>query len=194
MRALPVLGVVLLLAGCSLTGDDGGGGAQVTEDELENTVLQPADVGPSFIVFDEGPQRNADQPAGRSALDRFGRTGGWKARYRRPGTMRTTGPLVIVSLVDSFDSDDGAAEELAAVGADLDDGEPPWQEVSAPELGDEALARTLQQSGVSFFRVAWREGNVVASVEVNGFTGKVSAEDAAALARKQAQRVSEAAA
>ena len=104
MRALLVLGVILLLTGCSLTGADDGDSARVTADELEETVLQPADVGPPFVVFDEGPQGNADQPVGRSARDRFGRTGGWKARYRRSGTPQTAGPLVVVALTDAFDS------------------------------------------------------------------------------------------
>lgn len=197
MRALLVVVGVLVLAGCSLTGDDeGDGDATVTAQELEAAVLQPADMGRPFSVFDEGRQGIADRPSGaRSSPERFGRTEGWKARYRRAGSRQTRGPIVVASLVDAFGTTDGAEDDFEALKADLEGGELAWKEAAAPELGDEAIARTLDEgNGVSFFLVAWRDANAVSSVEVNGFTGKVTLEDALALARKQARRVSEAAA
>lgn len=193
MRALLILGIALLLAGCSLGGGEGG---SVKAGELERLVLQPGDVPTVFIRFDEGRQGIADQPGGQSDMNRFGRQGGWKARYRRSGTTETKGPLVIASLVDVFKSTSGAKDEYEAEQAVLGEGEPDWQPVDAPELGDEALAMTFDQgsgqSRVSFFHIAWRDDNAVASLEVNGFGGKVGLADAVALAQKQARRIARA--
>lgn len=192
MRALAVFFAVVLLAGCSLGGDDGGG--SVEPGQLQRLVLQPADVPRVFVRFDEGRQGTTDQPAGRADINRFGRDGGWKARYRRPGTAATVGPLVIASKADVFGSAQGARDEYEALRSDLNEGELEWLPVDAPKLGDDTFALSLVQgtgqARIRFFLVAWREDNVVALLEVNGFAGKVDAEDAVALARKQARRIS----
>lgn len=197
MRALALLTAGLILAGCSA----GGGGdekATVEPNELPRAVLQPDDLSRVFLRFDEGRQGIADvQGQRRKGIDRFGRLGGWKARYRRPGTNETRGPLVVSSLVDAFDTTGGAEDEWQALQDDLADGDVPWSEADSPALGDESLARTLVQGAgatrVAFFLVAWREDNAVASVEANGFAGKLALADAVALARKQAARLSAAA-
>lgn len=197
MRALALLTAGLILAGCSA----GGGGdekATVEPNELARAVLQPDDLSRVFLRFDEGRQGIADvQGQRRKGIDRFGRLGGWKARYRRPGTNETRGPLVVSSLVDAFDTTGGAEDEWQALQDDLADGDVPWSEADSPALGDESLARTLVQGAgatrVAFFLVAWREDNAVASVEANGFAGKLALADAVALARKQAARLSAAA-
>ncbi|MBA2360857.1 MAG: hypothetical protein H0V79_08010 [Actinobacteria bacterium] len=178
-----------LSLGCS--GDNGDEKATISERELSKLVLQPGDLPRVFTRFDEGRQLTADQPGGaRSKPDRFGREEGWKSRYRRQGSSATRGPLVTESRVDLFESGDGAKDELAAVGDGL-------KELDKPSLGDEARALTLQQGagggGVRYYLIAWREDNVTASVFVNGFEGKMTLEDALALARKQQQRIAKAA-
>lgn len=196
MRTLAFLLAVVLLAGCSLGGDDEGG--SVEPEQLQKLVLQPADIPRVFVSFDEGRQGSADQPGKRADMTRFGRKGGWKARYRRPGTTATIGPLVIASKADVFGSADGAKDEYEELRRDFREGELKWLPVDAPQVGDAAFALSLVQgtgpAGIRFFLVAWREDNVVASLEVNGFAGKVDGEDAVALARKQARRISTAAA
>ncbi len=189
MRLL-VLASILLLVGCSVGGD---GGASIEQAELEGLVLQPEDLSAAFSQFDEGRQGIVDRPAGeRSDPSRFERIDGWKSRFRRAGSVRTSGPLVIASLADLFESTDGAKDDLEAIeqgGFDaLDD----------PELGDEARAwESLQgggAGGVRYYLIAWREENATASLLVSGFEGRLTFEDALGLARKQAQRMSRAAA
>jgi hypothetical protein len=183
---------ILGLAGCSLTGDDGG--ASIGVAELEKLVLQPEDLPRSFVRFDEGRQIAADLPEGaRSDPARFGRLDGWKARYRRAGTLQTTGPLVIESKADLFDSGEGAEDDFEAARADTDESEPEWQPIGEPGLGDESFAATLLQgtetSGVRFYQVVWREDNAVASLNVNGFARGLALEDALELARAQEKRI-----
>ena len=190
MRALALFVAALVLAGCSLTGDDGG--SSVTPERLKDLVLQPADLPSAFFRFDEGRQ-GAVETGGQP--ERFGREGGWKARYRRAGTVATEGPLVVASLVDLFQSADGAEEELAAVRAARPVQGPGWKPVEAPKLGDEAIALTTDQgtgrNRIRFFFVAWRDDDVTASVEANGFAG-LALEDVVALAQKQARRIADA--
>jgi hypothetical protein len=188
MRLVAPVVIALLVAGCSL-GDDGG--ASIERAELETLVLQPEDLPAAFSQFDEGRQGIADRPAGeQSDLTRFGRIDGWKSRFRRAGTARTRGPLVIASLADLFESADGAKDELEAI----EDGG--FDAIDDPELGDEARAwESLQGggAGVRYYLIAWREENATASLLVSGFEGRLTFDDALALARKQAARMSRAA-
>jgi hypothetical protein len=182
MRALVLLAAVVLAAGCSLGGGDNG--APIEAGELAGLVLQPNDVPRAFVRFDEGPQSTEEQRSGGS---------GWKARYQRPGTPETDGPIVVASLIDRFESEGEARDGLDERRADLVSGELDWKAVAAPDLGDEAFALSVEQgsgaSRVVFFVVAWRDANVAASVEANGFAGKVDLTDAVELARRQAQRI-----
>jgi hypothetical protein len=183
---------ILGLAGCSLTGDDGGASFEVGE--LKNLVLQPEDLPRSFMRFDEGRQIAADLPEGaRADPARFGRQDGWKARYRQAGTVQTAGPLVIESKADVFDSEEGAEDDFEAARAETDESEPEWQPIGEPGLGDESFAATLLQgpesSGVRFYQVVWREDNAVASLNVNGFARGLALEDALELARAQERRI-----
>ena len=55
---------------------------RIATDQLSALVLQPADV-PNFSQFGLGAQVSADAHAGpRKDAGRFGRLGGWIARYR----------------------------------------------------------------------------------------------------------------
>jgi hypothetical protein len=190
-----VLVLVLGLAGCAY---GGGGGATIDLDELPRTVLQPDDLPAIFQRFDEGRQVLADDPGGsRSDRDRFGRRDGWKARYHRSGTPRTAGPLVIESRVDLFESSGGADDDLEAARQDLGEGELEWQPIDEPGLGDESFAATVVEpglgEGVRHYRVYWRDDNVTAFVNVNGFEGRLTLEEVLELARKQEGRISTAA-
>jgi hypothetical protein len=174
----------------------GGGDGRVSVAELENAVLQPADLPAVFERFDEGRVALADTPPGpRGDSARFGREDGWKSRYRRPGTSATAGPLVVESRVDVFEEEDGAERDLDAYRAE-------WsasgQDETELDLGDEAFSVTSLQPGtprgVRFFQIAWRQANASASLTVNGFEGKLRLAEALALARKQERRIADAAA
>lgn len=191
MHRLAVLTLVFVAAGCSLVGDDG---ATLEPGELKELVLQPDDLPPVFSRFDEGRQISADSPGGsRTDPARFGRTEGWKARYRRIGSSKTPGPLVIESRADLFESADGAGDELDAARQDLTAGELGWQPIDEPGLGDESFAATLGQAGLRFYEVFWRDANASASVRVEGFEGRIPLADVLELARKQERRISDAA-
>jgi hypothetical protein len=188
MRWALALLLVLLMTGCMSDSSSG-----TSRDELADLVLQKGDLPPVFELFDEGRQVRADLSTGpRADPTRFGRVEGWKARYRRAGTPQTGGPLVVESRVDLFDSSGGADDELEAYKLEEEETEG-TRLLEAPELGDEAFVATLTQTGASsrvrFYRVAWREGDVAASVSVNGFDGKLTLEQALELARKQQRRI-----
>jgi hypothetical protein len=188
VRAALLLLAILGLAGCSLTGDDDGP-ASIEVADLGKLVLHPEDLPRSFMRFDEGRQIAADLPAGtRADPARFGRRDGWKARYRRGGTIQTTGPLLIESKADLFGSGEGAKDDFDAARADIE-----WQPIGEPGLGDESFAATLLQgsetSGVRFYQVIWREDNAVASLNVNGFARGLTLEEVLELARAQERRI-----
>jgi hypothetical protein len=163
-------------SGCSVGGDP----ASIDAGALESIVLQQEDVGEPFVSFDAGPLQIVDRPRGGT---------GWKARYRRAGSAKTRGPLVVESRVDRFD-DAGAAEDgLAAAVQELRTRG--WSDVDSPRIGDEA--HSLQQRGeavtpVQYFMVVWRHANVVASVTASGFVGKLTLEEVLELARAQQGR------
>jgi hypothetical protein len=184
--------VFLTASGCMGDGDS----TAIDKADLKRLVLQPGDLAPLFIRFDEGRQTRSDQPGATLAdVERFGRQDGWKARYRRPGSPATKGPLVVESKVDVFDDSGGANKELEAEreaileGLHLTD--------PAPKLGDESfLATGTQGSGqfkVRFYLVAWRHENAMASVLANGFERKLTRDQVVELARKQQSRLAAAA-
>lgn len=188
MRWALALLLVLLMTGCMSDSSSG-----TSRDELADLVLQKGDLPPVFELFDEGRQVRADLSTGsRADPTRFGRVEGWKARYRRAGTPQTGGPLVVESRVDLFDSSGGADDELEAHKLEQEEAEGS-RLLRAPVLGDEAFAVTLTQPGASslvrFYLVAWREGDVAASLFVNGFEGKLTFEQVLDLARKQQRRL-----
>jgi hypothetical protein len=106
---------------------------------------------------------------------------------------------VIESRADLFSSANGAKDELAAARSELGTaigGRPITKPLADPNVGDEAFAGTiLQRSGgggirdVRFYLVVWRHQNVVASISVNGFEGKVTLPQALELARAQQRRI-----
>jgi hypothetical protein len=174
-----------VLAGCT------GNGELIPERALPQLVLRQADLPPGFVQFDWGPMSQRDlEPGPREDPDRFGRQAGWKARYRRTEPTGPTGPLVVESRADVFESVEGAEQDLAAYRTQFQ------QAVSGgsarllaePPIGDGAAAVTFVQAGVRpvrYITVAWRQSNVTAAISVSGFDGELALADALALARKQ---------
>jgi hypothetical protein len=172
------------LAGC------GGSSKNVSANELNGLVLRQRDVGLGFSSFYFGRQARLDT-SGTSRADpaRFGRKGGWIARYHRAGSAKTRGPLVIESRADIFGGTGGANSELDAYRRDF--AKVPGTQVrsfSVPRLGDGVTAVTWVQPGalpVRFYAIAWRDRNVAASLTVQGFDGRFDRGAAVRLARAQ---------
>lgn len=184
--AIGIALVVLAVAGCA------GDSASIPASALPLLVLQQGDVPAGLDQFDEGRQARADQPGGaRAEGDRFGRLGGWKARFRTTRGADAQGPLVVESRADVFESAGGAGDELAAFEADAQGAVEPL------ELGDEGFLTSIQQPGfpkpLRVYVVAWRHDNAVGVVTVNGFEGSVSESVALELARNQEARIERAA-
>src|SRR4051812_42446806 len=78
VRRCGLLLLVVVLGAC------GSGGALIKRPSLPRLVLQQKDLPRGFGEFASGPQVRADfHPGPREDPTRFGRVGGWIARYRR---------------------------------------------------------------------------------------------------------------
>jgi hypothetical protein len=185
-----IIALLTVAAGCA------GSDAEertVPPSQLRFLVLQPTDLPRVFTRFDEGPVRIADTPPGpRGDPARFGREGGWIARYRRHGSATTEGPLVVESRVDLFEDEGGAQEEFDAYREELEGqlgiG---GRRLEPSDLGAEAFGISSgggASNTVRFFRVVWRDENVAASLNLNGFRG-LRLSHVLDLARKQQQRI-----
>jgi hypothetical protein len=184
-RILLLCFVALTLAACG-----GSNGHTVAAGQLNSLVLRQKDVGGAFASFYDGPQVNLDN-AGTVRADpqRYGREGGWIARYHRGGSPSTRGPLVIESRVDIFKDAAGAKTDLLAYSDVLKKmpGARPLR-LAGPKIGDGAVGVTFVQASskpLRFYRIAWRDRNVTASVILEGFDGKLRLDQALALARRQ---------
>jgi hypothetical protein len=192
---------VLVAGGCfgseGSGGSGGAGSASVPLSQIAKAVLQPADLQPVFSQFDGGKIVGSDlQPGPRGSLERFERRGGWKARYRRSGSSATRGPLVVQSLVDAFPDADRAKDDLDAYGEEFEaavaKSQGSAERLELPGLGDQAVGLARLQVGspsTRYYTIAWRYGNVTASVSVDGFEGKLTLAQVLALARKQETRL-----
>jgi len=175
------------LAGC------GSSGATIPIESLHKLVLRSQDVGRPFQLFAGGKQGHLDNQPPRNDPERYGREGGWIARFQRPGSTKTRGPLVVESRADLFKDAGGAKTDLRAyrelfASPDLSQ----RRAIKVPQIGDEAIGQTFVQPATKplrFYRIAWRYRNATASVTVEGFDGHVSAADAITLARKQQRRL-----
>lgn len=192
-----LLAAVLALAATGCFGGDGGDeGPSVSVQNGEALVLQQEDVGSEFTLFDRGEQRRVDFSPPRDDPNRFGRQGGWKARFSRTGTRKTEGALVVASLADLFDSADDAGEDFELYKASLDQFTAAGgRAVPVSDLGDEAYAvrfsQGIEPNVIHHYAIAWRDGAVTASVTANGF--RLTWPQALALARTQQDRISSAA-
>lgn len=177
----------LLLAGC------GAHEATVSAGKVGQLVLLEAAL-PHYSSFYLGKQTSSDTTNGlRADPGRSGRQAGWIARYHRPGTPKTRGPLVIESRADVFRASAGAKSDLKNYRTYFD--QIPGsnrRELHLPRIGAEAVGITFVQPGplrVRFYKIAWRYRNVDASITVNGFDGRVTLSDAVALARTQERAI-----
>ena len=188
-RVLTVAALTASVAAC------GGGSKGVSASAAGELVLQPRDLGAAFTRFYNGRQSRLDVAGtSRSNLQRFDREGGWIARYHRGGSG--PGPLVVESRVDIFKTSGGAASDLAAYRYDLRT-IPATQvrRIQVSGLGDASAAVTFVRPGVLPLRtyiIAWRDGNVSASVTAQGFAGKFARADAVRLARLQERLIARA--
>jgi hypothetical protein len=181
--------VLFALAGCGSSS-----GPTIPKAKISKLVLQKADLSKQFAPFDVGPQVRADQAPVRSNASRFGREGGWIARYHRGGTPKTNGPLVIASRVDLFKDVGGAKQDFALYRSQLQ-GLAGAKELDVGHLGQAAVGVTTVQPGtigVRTYAIAWRQANATAELELNGFDRRVTVHDAVALARRQAKRLRDA--
>jgi hypothetical protein len=180
---LAVLG--LTLAAC------GSRSPAIPESKLSKLVLQQSDLPAGFGPFYVGRQLRADQTATRNDPKRFGREGGWIARYRRGGSPRTAGPLVVASRADLFGDTGGAKRDFGLYQDEL--GRGAFKPVRVSGLGDAAVAATsLQGAGglmVRSYSIAWRRDNATAELDANGFARRFTLASALALARKQDARL-----
>jgi hypothetical protein len=162
---------------------------RIAADQLPNVVLQPADL-PSFSQFGLGAQVTADAHAGpRKDPARFGRLGGWIARYRPADASVRDGPLVVESRADLFPSASAAKQDLDAYSTEYETtiARSSGKKLGEVAVGDQARAFTFGSGSDFFYVVAWRKANGTASVLVEG--SAVTLDDALALARKQSARL-----
>jgi hypothetical protein len=183
-RSLPGAILAAMIAGC------GGSSDTVSAKDMNRLVLRQQDLGSPFASFYSGPQRQLDnQGTPRANPQRNGREGGWIARYHRPGSSATAGPLVVESRVDVFKGAGGAKVDLDLYRTAF--GSAPGAQahlLAPPGIGDTSVAATFVQPGVKplrFYRIAWRYRNATASVTAEGFDHRLRLAQAVALARKQ---------
>jgi hypothetical protein len=187
---LALLLLIVAVSGC-------GGSNEIAAGDAKSLVLRPDDLPRPFSPFYDGPIVKLDTLGTvRSNPQRFGREGGWIARYRRAGSPSTPGPLVLESRTDVFEGGSGAKHDLDAYRHVFDRViERSGREarlVRVPTIGDESVAMTNVQRGllpIRFYTVAWRDRNATASVAVNGFGGRLTLADALKLARAQERRL-----
>ena len=181
LRASTVaLACALLVSAC-------GSESKISATQLKSLVLARQDLPAQFQAFAEGPTATLDvQGTPRASLQRFGRKGGWVARFNRGGTAATKGPLVVVSTVDVFGDASGSKDDLRAYRAQFERAiaDQNAQPVSVSDLGDAKPVRS--------FLIAWRERNATGSVIANGFEGRIHFGDVLRLARIQEARMSRA--
>jgi hypothetical protein len=191
-RALALAVVVLLAPAMGCMGD---GEPAIESANLGRLVLQPDDLGAGFVLFDEGRLGRADyQPGPRRDPQRFGRLDGWKARYRIADPREREGILVVQSIVDAFDSAQGADQDLAAYEQEFEREQPSGSGLSFEPVGEETAAVLFEANGVFFCSVAWRYENVTGSVLTQSFERETVLAQAFELARKQQGRIAAAAA
>ena len=186
-RTALALALAATLAGC------GSSAATIPAGSMKNLVLQGQDLGRPFREFNSGKQGHLDNQAPRDDPTRYGRVGGWIARFNRSGSTRTQGPLVVESRADLFKNAGGAKKDLLAY-RELFTSPALSQRrvVTIPRIGDDSLAQTFVQPAAKplrFYRIAWHYRNATAAVTVEGFEGNVRAADAVVLARKQQRRL-----
>jgi hypothetical protein len=194
VSALARLPIGILVAVVTLSGCDGPDTEpdRITSD-ASRLVLQPPDVPEGLARFDAGPAEGEGRPLGSATGPRP--RSAWIARYRQVDPSTVKGPLVVESTAAVFPSDGAARAALKRRSRDLE-GIASSESVTLSPIGEEALGVTYGQPAiprdVRFFVVVWLHRNVMASLTVQGFEGKVTMGDAVELARAQHRHIGEA--
>ena len=140
---------------------------------------------PGFTRFGAGRQSGVGGPGPRGDPRRFGRQGGWEARYRREGAG---GPQVVESRADVLRDADGSERAMDAARPRA-----PERPLAVPRIGAESVGSTRRQDSlagaVRFYSIVFRTANATGSVTVQGLDGRVSVADAVRLARAQQRRI-----
>jgi len=196
-----MVAVVLAGPGCSAFGGSKRGSEPLSEAQLGQLVVLPADIeaalpGTALTQFDGGPLTANDAvPGPRADESRFERRTGWKARYRRADAGATRGVLVVESRVDEFTDSKGAGSDLAAYATELEEAARSHGGALLPvvaTIGAKTVASSYDLQALSgrvrYYTVAWRHGRLTASVTISGFDG-TSLDAAIALARRVQTRI-----
>lgn len=191
------LGRLTIISACVLALAACDNADTISADSAKTLVLSKRDLPADFASFAEGPTATLDtQGTPRADLQRFDRKSGWVARFNRPSSARTNGPVIVVSTVDVFGGEDGAKADLGAFrqqfGEEIARRPAGARLVRVSALGDDVAAITSLQEGspaVRFFTIAWRERNASASVTASGFADRIQLADVVRLARRQQQKL-----
>jgi hypothetical protein len=185
-----VLVAALVLGGCG-----GGSAKRLADRELANLVLQSSDLSRRYSVFAAGKETHGElAPALRGDEHRFGRQGGWVARYRTTSRSPAHGALTLVSTADVFAGSSAAGKYFGAV-RKYDQQTAPatgLKDEPIPRVGDEARAVASPPGpprSVRIFVVTWRDGRIVATVSATGFARSLRLADVLALVRRQESRI-----
>ena len=163
----------------------------VQPNELPSLVLHLQDLGAGWVDFGSGPpDGRADEFPGIGTDPRpTNHRGAWVARYRWVGGGRRPPILIVESRVDLFEDAADAERRLQAAERELR-----ATDVAAiPNVGEETTMGSVTQQSLSglirFYTLIWRQGNLTASVVVQGFDRTLRLADAVNLARKQERRI-----
>jgi hypothetical protein len=182
MRSLLTLGAVLVAAGCASADAP----TTIPPDRLPDVVLQADDV-PGFRRSDARRPRISPDP-GRPVT----RRDAWRVGFRSRETV-IEGVFLIEAEVEAL-ADDTAADRafrrlIRKVDAhDLLTGLPTTR-VAAPTVGAEARAWAADFDPMTVASVAWRSGNVVAWIALQGPDRDEAVRTAIELAKKQDARI-----
>jgi hypothetical protein len=173
---------LVALAGCGGSGRHG-----IRAAVGPSLVVQPADV-PDMQQFEYGAQRPYEV---HGDPRRYGRLGGWIARYH---AAAATGVLVLESRVDLFPSAAAARKDYHYELAQLQPrrGSLPVRPVRVRGLGDAAAGATSVQQAlrkVRFYTVIWLDRNATAEVLAQGYDGSLHLAQALAVAQAQDRRI-----
>jgi hypothetical protein len=155
-----------------------------------------AELGGAFEAFDVGETSLIDSlPPPQSARDRFGRLGGWKARYRQSPQI-TTGILVVDSRIDLFPDAGAAASDVNAyVQRYTAQASTAGVPTASPPIGDATITLAIVPSDIAQVRsamIAWRHGPFTGQVVVSGLGNVDPAAAVKMLAEAVDQRMTDA--
>ena len=187
MRSLVALAAFLALAACS---GEAHQAASVSPEQRSALVLQPEDVTHMRRSGAGPPRRSGENPVGDG-----GRA--WHVGFRSL-EREITGVFIVEAEAEVFDDALKARRAFGRLLLTGDEREPfltglPATRFGVPGIGDIARGWTADFDPLTVAAIAWRSGNVVAWVALQGPDPKEAAYTALSLARKQQKRIEQAA-